>query len=77
LYLRTAAFGLLCLTGCVCAPRVEFAAIQTDFARSPIFDGVYNLFTPETLGSVQQGSPVTFWLNVEVFAQQFFFFLDK
>jgi hypothetical protein len=56
---------------------VEFAAIQTNFARSPIFDGVYNLFTPETLGSVQQGSPVTFWLNVEVFAQQFFFFLDK
>lgn len=40
-------------------------AIQTNFARSPIFDGVYNLFTPETLGSVQQGSPVTFWLNVE------------
>ncbi len=57
----------------MCVPCVEFAAIQSNFARSPIFDQVYNLFTPETLGSVQQGSPVTFWLNVEVFVQQLIF----
>lgn len=46
-------------------------AIQPNLARSPFFDQVFPLLSPDTVGRVHLSSPTTFWLNVEVLAQQF------
>jgi len=40
-------------------------AVQPNLARSPFFDQVFPLLSPDTVGRVHLSSPTTFWLNVE------------
>jgi hypothetical protein len=70
-------FDLCFITSCMflvpdgCLYTIVFAAIQPNLARSPFFDQVFPLLSPDTVGRVHLSSPTTFWLNVEVLAQQF------
>jgi hypothetical protein len=54
-----------------CLYTLVFAAVQPNLARSPLFDQYFPLLSPDTVGRVHLSSPTTFWLNVEVLAQQF------
>lgn len=54
-----------------CLYTLVFAAVQPNLARSPLFDQDFPLLSPDTVGRVHLSSPTTFWLNVEVLAQQF------